>query len=102
MFRSSPPARSVVDGAVAEHLEILRGAPGGRVGVRLVPCVCHAHAVHGALLDAVDRIRRGDAGRFEDGFTGSRSDRGTSLRFIIVCKTIAEIAGPKPGGSRAE
>ena len=57
----------VVDGAVAEHLEVLRGVSGRDVGVRLVPRVRHAHAFDGALLDAVDRLGRRDAGRFEDG-----------------------------------
>ena len=56
----------VIDGAVAEHLEILRRAPGGRVGVGLVPRVNHADAVHRALLDAVDGVGRRNAGRFED------------------------------------
>ena len=56
----------VIDGAVAEHLEVLRRVPGRGVGVRLVPRVYHAHAFDGELLDAVDRIRRRDTGRFED------------------------------------
>ena len=57
----------VIDGAIAEHLEVLRGVPSRCIGVRLVPGVDHAHAFDGVLLDAVDRIGRRDAGRFEDG-----------------------------------
>ena len=38
---------------------------GWRVGVRLVPGVGHADAFDGRLLDAVNRLRRSDAGGFQ-------------------------------------
>src|SRR5207245_10331304 len=39
---------------------------GRRIGGRFVPGVGHAHAVHRALLDAVDRLRLRNTGRLED------------------------------------
>ena len=56
----------MINGPVAEHLEVLRRALGGCVRVSLVPRVNHAHAVHRPLLDPVDRVGRGNACRFED------------------------------------
>ena len=53
----------VVDAAVAEHLEVLRLAPLGGVGV--VEGVAHAHALDRLLRDAVNRRRLGQAGRLE-------------------------------------
>ena len=55
----------VVDAAVARHLEILRLAPLGRLGV--VERVQHADAFDRALLHAVDEDRLGQAGRFQNG-----------------------------------
>ena len=83
----------VVDGAVAEHLEVLRGVPGRGVGVRLVPCVGHAHAVHRALRDAVERIRRRDAGRFEDG----RNDVNDMVKLAADAAHVVDVAGPRHG-----
>ena len=57
----------VIDGAIAEHLEVLRPVSARGVGVGLVPGIHQAHAFNGALLDAVDRVGRRNAGRFEDG-----------------------------------
>ena len=54
----------VVDAAVAEHLEVLRLVPLGRLGV--VEGVEHADAFDRVLLDAVHRDRLGQAGRLED------------------------------------
>ena len=51
--------------AAPEHLEVLRGVPLGALGV--VEGVQEAGAVHRLLLDPVDRLGLGDAGRFEDG-----------------------------------
>ena len=90
--RARQPA-VVVDGAVAEHLEVLRGVPGRGVGVRLVPRVRHAHAVHGALLDAVDRLRRRDAGRFEDG----RHDVDEVVELAADAARVVDVAGPRHG-----
>ena len=83
----------VIDGAIAEHLEVLRGVPGGRVGVRLVPCVDHAHAVHRALLDAVDRIGRRDAGHFENG----RHDVDHMVELAANAAHVVDMAGPGHG-----
>ena len=83
----------VIDGAVAEHLEILRGVPGGRVGVRLVPRVRHAHAFDRALLDAVDRVGRRDAGRFEDG----RHDVDDMVELAADAADVVDVAGPRHG-----
>ena len=83
----------VVDGAIAEHLEVLRGVPGRRVGVRLVPRVRHAHAFDGALLDAVDRIGRRDAGRFEDG----RHDVYDVVELAADAAHVLDVAGPRHG-----
>jgi hypothetical protein len=57
----------VIDGAVAEHLEVLRVALGRGLRVRWVPGVCHADAFDRLLGDAVDHQRCGNAGSFEDG-----------------------------------
>ena len=83
----------VVDGAIAEHLEVLRGVSGRRVGVRLVPRVRHAHAFDGALLDAVDRIGRRDAGRFEDG----RHDVDDVVELAADAAHVLDVAGPGHG-----
>src|SRR5688572_18583794 len=44
----------VIDAAVAEHLEILRGA--ALAGLRVISRIKHGHAIHQALLHAVDRF----------------------------------------------
>ena len=54
----------VVDAAVAEHLEVLRLVPLGRLGV--VERVQHADALDRRLLDAVDDRRMRQPGGFED------------------------------------
>ncbi len=54
----------VVDAAVAEHLEVLRLVPLGRLGV--VERVQHADALDGLLLHAVHRDRLGESRRLED------------------------------------
>ena len=83
----------VIDGAIAEHLEILRRVSGRGVGVRLVPCVRHAHPFHGALLDAVDRIGLRNAGRFEDG----RSDVDDVMELAADAAHVVDMAGPGHG-----
>ncbi len=83
----------VIDGAIAEHLEVLRGVAGGRVGVRLVPCVHHARALDGALFDAVDRLGRRDAGRFEEG----RHDVDDVVELAADATRIIDVAGPRHG-----
>ena len=65
----------------------------GRVGVRLVPCVRHAHAFDGALLDAVERIGRRDAGRFKDG----RHDVDHVVELAADAARVVDVAGPGHG-----
>ena len=65
----------------------------GRVGVRLVPRVRHAHAFDGLLLDAVDRIGRRDAGRFEDG----RHDVDDVVELAADAAHVVDVAGPGHG-----
>ena len=83
----------MIDGAVAEHLEILRGAPGRRLGVRLVPRIGHAHAVHRTLLDAVDRFGLRNAGRLEDG----RRDVDDVVELTADAAHVVDVAGPGHG-----
>ena len=81
----------MINGAVAQHLEVLRGVPGGRVGVGLVPRVHHAHAFDGALRDAVDRFGRGDAGRFQD----RRHDVDDVVELMANAADVLDVAGPR-------
>ncbi len=83
----------VIDGAVAEHLEVLGGVPGGRVGLGLVPGVHHAHAFDGPLFDAVDRIGRRYAGGFEDG----RHDIDDMVELVADAAHVLDVAGPGHG-----
>src|SRR5262249_41884484 len=64
--RAGDPA-VVVDGAIAEHLEILRVALRRRVRVRSVEGVAHAHAFDWLLRDTVDHHRSGNAGDLKKG-----------------------------------
>jgi hypothetical protein len=50
LFRHARHPPVVIDGAIAEHLELLHRVPGRGFGVRLIPGVRHAHAFDGALL----------------------------------------------------
>ena len=63
--RADRPPAVVVDGPVAEHLEVLGAAVARRVGV--VEGVREADAVHGGLRDAPDLGGRLDAEQVEDG-----------------------------------
>ena len=81
----------MVDGAVAEHLEVLRRVPGRRVGVGLVPGVGQARAFDRELLDAVDHLRRRDAGGFEDG----RHDVDDVVELAADAARVADVAGPR-------
>ena len=56
----------VIDAAVGDHFEVLGLACRGRVGVRLVEGVDHAHAFDRFLLDSVDYLRCLDTRRFQD------------------------------------
>ena len=56
----------MVDGPIAQHLEVLRGVRGGGVGVRLVERIGHAHAFYGLLGNPVHHRRCRDAGHVED------------------------------------
>ena len=81
----------VIDGAIAQHLEVLRGVPGGRVGIGLVPRVDHAHAFDRPLLDAVDRVGRRDAGRLED----RRHDVDDVVELMADAAHVLDVAGPR-------
>ena len=83
----------VIDGAIAEHLEILRRVLGRRVGVRLIPCVGHAHAFNGDLLDAIDRVGLRNSGRFEDG----RHDVNDVVKLAADAAHVVDMAGPGHG-----
>ena len=80
----------VIDGAIAEHLEVLRRVSGRGVGVRLVPRVRHARAFDGDLFDAVDRIGLRNAGRFEDG----RDDIDDVMELAADAAHVVDVAGP--------
>lgn len=77
----------------AEHLEVLRLVPGGRGGVGLVPGVRHAHAFDGALLNAIDRLGRFDAGCFQD----SRHDVNDMVELAADAAQVRDVAGPGHG-----
>ena len=74
----------------AHHLEILRRVRGRCVGVRLVEGVGHAHAFDRLLLDAVDHLRRGDAGGFED----RRHDVDHMMELRANAARVLDAAGP--------
>ena len=57
----------MIEGTVAQHLEVLRGVPRLGLGVRLVEGVNHAGSFNGPLRHAVDRDRLGYAAGFQDG-----------------------------------
>jgi hypothetical protein len=80
----------VIDGAIAEHLEVLRGMPGLGVGVCLVPRVHHAHAFDGNLLDPVDRVGLRNASRFENG----RHDVDDVTELAADTSLVSNVAGP--------
>ena len=80
----------VINGAVAEHLEILGRVRRRGAGVRLVPCVRHAYPFHGALLDAIDRIGLRNAGRLEDG----RGDVDDVMELAADAAHIGDVARP--------
>ena len=63
--RRSHPA-IVIDGPIAQHLEVLSGVSGRGVGVRLVERIGHAHAFDGLLSDPVHHFRGWNAGDIED------------------------------------
>ena len=78
----------VIDPAVGDHLEVLGLAGRGRIGVRLVEGVRHAHAFDRLLLDAVDHLRRLDARGFED--------RGHDVDDVV--ELVADAAGVLDAG----
>ena len=80
----------VIDGAIAEHLEILRGALARGVGVGLVQGVQHAHPFDRALLDAVDDFGLRDAGCFENG----RHDVDDVVELTADAALVVDMAGP--------
>jgi hypothetical protein len=63
--RAHRPPAVVVDGAVAEHLEVLRVVAGRRIS--LIEAVREAHAFDGRLGDAADARRRFQAQRVQHG-----------------------------------
>ena len=80
----------LINGAIAQHLEVLRGVLGGRVGVGLVPRVHHAYAFDGSLLDAVDRVGRGNAGHFQD----RRHNIDDVVKLIPDAAHVLDVTGP--------
>ena len=80
----------VVERAVTEHLEVLRLALRGSVRVRAVEGVSHAHAFDRFLGDAIDRLRRLDAGGFED----RRHDINDVVELAADATDILDVAGP--------
>ena len=81
----------VVDGAITEHLEVLRHVPGRGVRVRLGPRVRHAHSVQRPLLDAVDHVRQRDAGCFKDG----RRDVDKMGKLTADAADVGNVSGPR-------
>ena len=81
----------VVNRAVAEHLEVLRGMPGRRVGVGLVKRVGQARTFDRQLLDTVDRVGRRDTGRLED----RRHDVDDVVELAANVARVADVAGPR-------
>ena len=77
--RTRPPA-ILVDGAAAEHLEVLHGVPLG--SLRILEGVEEAGAVHRLLLDPVDCFRLREANSLEDG--GADVDAVGELRAQIA------------------
>ncbi len=80
----------VIDSAIGKHLEILRVALRGRVGIRLVECIGHAHAFDGLLRDAIDRGRSLDACGFED----RRHDVDHMMELGADATGVRDVAGP--------
>ena len=80
----------VVDGAVADHFEILRVTLGRGVRVGLVEGVSHAHAFDGLLGDAIDHYRCLNAGGFENG----RHNINDVVELRADAARILDVAGP--------
>jgi len=72
---------------------LLRRVSGRSVGVRLIPRVHRAYPIDGVLLDAVDRVGRRDAGRFEDG----RDDVDDVMELAADAAHIIDVGGPGNG-----
>jgi hypothetical protein len=89
-FRAGDPAL-VIDGVVAHHLEVLRLVPGRGLGVGLVEGVSEAHAFDRRLLDAVHRLRGGDAADFEDG----RHHVDDVMELVADATDVLDVAGPR-------
>src|SRR6185437_9425316 len=83
----------VIDGAIAEHLEVLSGVLGWGVGVRLIPRVRHAYSFNGDLLDAVDDLGLRNAGRIEDG----RDDVNDVMELAANAAYIVDVTRPRHG-----
>jgi len=83
----------VIDGAVADHLEILRISLRWGIGIRLIKGVGHAHAFDWLLLDTIHRIRSRDASGFED--CGNNIDDVMELGANSA--RVFDVAGPRNG-----
>ena len=81
----------VIDPAVGDHLEVLGLARRGRIRVRLVEGVGHAHAFDRLLLDAIDHLRRLDTGRFED----RRHDVDDVVELVANAASVLDVARPR-------
>ena len=80
----------MVDGAIAQHLEILRGVPGGRIGIGLVPRIDHAHTLDRPLLDAVNCVGCRDAGCLKD----CRHNIYDMMKLMTNAAHVLDMAGP--------
>ena len=94
MARAGPPA-VVIDGAAAEQLEILRGAPVLRL--RIVEGVDHAHAFHRHLVDAVDPLRLRQPGALQD----RRDDVDEMMELPADAALVLDARRPGDHGGRA-
>ena len=88
----------VIERPIAEHLEILGLVRRGRIGVGLVEGVGQAHALDRRLGDAVDLLRRADAGHFEDG----RNDIDDVVELVADAAGVGDVTRPGDGHAVAD
>jgi hypothetical protein len=88
--RAGVPAIAIY-AAVGDHFEVLGLTLRRRIRIGLVESVGHADAFDRLLLDAVDRLRRLDAGGFKDG----RRDIDDVVELVADAAGIIDVAGPR-------
>ena len=81
----------MIDGTIANHLEILRIAFGRCVGIGRVKGIEHADAFNRLLLDALDLVGRLDTGGFEYGW----NDVNDVVELSANSADILDVAGPR-------